>query len=68
MASAVIHARIENGVIIPSKKISGKGLVEIEIKKAGSVVDDTFGIWKDEKSGTDYVNEMRTEWKKRKNE
>ena len=65
MESAVIRARIEKGVIIPSREISERGLVEIEIKKAGSVVEDTFGIWRDEKPGTDYVNEIRAEWKKR---
>ena len=68
MESATISARIEKGVIIPSKEIHEKGLVEVEIKKVRSVVDDTFGIWGDEKTGADYVNEIRSEWKKREDE
>ena len=43
-------------------------MAEVEIKKVKSVVDDTFGIWRDEKKGTDYVNEIRSELKKRENE
>jgi len=42
-------------------------MVDVEIKKVKSAVEDTFGIWKDEKTGTDYVNEIRSEWKKRGN-
>ena len=68
MKSTVISARIEKGVIVPSTEISEKGLVEIEIKKVKSVVDDTFGIWKGGKAGIDYVNEIREGWKKRENE
>lgn len=64
MESVVVSARIENGLITPLTEIFQQGLVEIKIRKPKSVVDETFGIWKDEKTGVDYVNEIRGEWKK----
>ncbi|ODS42863.1 MAG: hypothetical protein MSIBF_06245 [Candidatus Altiarchaeales archaeon IMC4] len=64
MESTVLFRRVEKGVIIPSTEISEKGLVEIEIKRVKSVVDDTFGIWKSEKTGVNYVNKIGNEWKR----
>ena len=63
-----LRAGMSNAEIMEKYKISEKGLVEIEIKKVKSVVDDTFGIWKGGKAGIDYVNEIREGWKKRENE
>ncbi|ODS42861.1 MAG: hypothetical protein MSIBF_06230 [Candidatus Altiarchaeales archaeon IMC4] len=64
MESTILFGRVEKGVIIPSTEMSEHGVVEIEIKRTISIVEDTFGIWKSEKTGVDYVNKIRDEWKR----
>lgn len=45
-------------------KLDEEGNIVIEIVK-GSIVEETFGTWKDEVEGVEYASRLRKGWKKR---
>jgi AbrB family looped-hinge helix DNA binding protein len=47
--------------------VDDKGRIILDVLKK-SPVDDTFGIWKAEREGVEYVRALRKEWKSRSEE